>query len=179
MRFVKTAVVLLMTFVLFATGCGAVASVDSNTPSDDGASAASPSPTSGDKTATVRLSNGETFEVEIHECKTQLTDPRSETIEEYFDVFAQTSDGDFRFSASHLSPVAQPDVFGPEVSFRGFHDENGVNPEIKYISLNQPERIPSVAVDGNHITVESLLFRHASNTDWGDEITATFSVTCG
>jgi len=173
-------VTIVVALTIWASACGvATESGASDLAGSETGAAQVSSPEFGQATATVTLSTGDVFELDVRQCDTQVTAPTAPLTAEFFDVVGTTSDGMYRFTAQHRNGHDTPDRYGPQLVFKGLFDENGNNAEIEYTNLSTPRHTPpSVAVDGTRVTGEGILLGAESN-EWGGAIDVVFDFRCG
>lgn len=164
-----------------------VASVEAaKTVSDDAATEASSvseleaAATDGASAATVTLSTGESFDLDVRTCETQTTDPNSLLNADFVDLAGQSADGQYSFTVGNAT-FAEDEQRRVQVGLSGERDENGVNPKIDYVNFGTTgdSTVSFVSVDGARVTGEApLLAKFSQNKKFGETVTASFEFNC-
>ena len=147
------------------------ASTTSDEPADD--QPADDQPATGSSTGTLTLADGTTFSFEMSTCDTSENGAEGFLIEDGFDLFGRTSDGEF--TVQLIRAGFDEDSIIDTAGLEGEFDEEGKNAGLLYSEVNET----IVAdVDGGNVTGTVTLKPIGPNRPYGDEVGATFDVSC-
>ena len=157
---------------------GGASDTDDTVAAEDGASTPSDEPAdvqpaSGSSTGTLTLADGTSFSLEMSTCDTSENGAEGFMIEDGFDLFGRTSDGEF--TVQLIRAGFDEDSIIDTATLEGAFDDEGKNAELLYSEVN--ETIVA-GVDGGNVTGTVTLKPIGPNRPYGDEVGATFDVSC-
>lgn len=141
--------------------------------SDEPAAAPADDQPSGSATGTLTLDDGTAFSFEMTTCETSENGAEGFPIEVGFDLFGRTSDGAFTVQLIRAG-FEEENVF-ITASLEGEFDEEGKNAGLLYSKVADTM---AAAVDGGAVTGTVSLKPIGPNRPYGDEIGATFDISC-
>ncbi len=150
---------------------------DASDAGDTGAAAddepADDEPAAGGGDGTLTLADGTVFSLTMSTCETSENGADGFPIEDGFDLFGRTSEGEFtvQLIRAGFDEESVIDTAGLEGEF----DENGKNAELLYTEVNETL---VATVDGGNVSGTVTLKPIGPNRPYGDEIAATFDVSC-
>lgn len=147
-----------------------------NTPADeqpDDGQAADDQPATGGGTGTLTLADDTVFALSMSTCETSETGADGFLIEDGFDLFGRTADGEF--TVQLIRAGFDEDNIVDTGALEGEFDENGKNAELLY---NEVHESLIATVDGGNVSGTVTLKPIGPNRPYGDEIDATFDINC-
>lgn len=150
--------------------------VDDDTPADDQPADDEPAddqPATGGGGGTLTLADGTVFSLTMSTCDTSENGAEGFPIENGFDLFGRTSDGEFtvQLIRAGFDEESVIDTAGLEGDF----DDDGKNAQLLYTDVNGTL---VATVDGGNVSGTVTLKAIGPNRPYGDETAATFDVNC-
>ncbi len=140
---------------------------DSDDASDDA------TPATGSSTGTLTLADGTVFSLEMSTCDTSENGASGFVIENGFDLFGRTSDGEFTVQLIRAGFDEESVI--DTASLEGEFDEEGKNAELLYSEVNATL---VATVDGGDVAGTVTLKPIGPNRPYGDEVEATIDISC-
>lgn len=153
------------------SGAAADGTLADEQPADD--EPADDQPATGGSGGTLTLADGTVFEFETATCDTSENGAEGFLIEDGFDLFGRTSDGEFTVQLIRAGFDEESVI--DTASLEGEFDDDGKNPELFYSEVNETL---VATVDGGNVSGTVTLKPIGPNRPYGDEIVATFDVNC-
>lgn len=154
-----------------ASSTGDAESTQSDEPADD--EPADGRPGTGSSTGTLTLDDGTTFSFEMSTCDTSENGADGFLIEDGFDLFGRTSDGEF--TVQLIRAGFDEESIIDTATLEGEFDGGGKNAELLYSEVNGTI---VAGVDGASVAGTVTLKPIGPNRPYGDEVGATFDVSC-
>lgn len=130
-------------------------------------------PATGSSTGTLTLADGTVFSLEMTTCETSENGAAGFLIEDGFDLFGRTSDGEFTVQLIRAG-FDEDSVIDTSV-LEGAFDDEGKNAGLLY---TEGSEVLVATVDGGNVSGSVTLKPIGPNRPYGDEIGATFDVDC-
>ncbi|MDW3214093.1 MAG: hypothetical protein R8G01_08870 [Ilumatobacteraceae bacterium] len=180
----KVRTLFISAVLLGVTACGSsddngasgesAANTDGSADSADTADAApADEPATGSRTGTLTLDDGTAFTLEMTTCETSENGAAGFLIEDGFDLFGRTSDGEFTVQLIRAG-FDEDSVIDTSV-LEGEFDDEGKNAGLLY---TEGSEVLVATVDGGNVSGTVTLKPIGPNRPYGDEIGATFDVDC-
>jgi hypothetical protein len=135
-------------------------------PADDPAPA-------GDGTGTLTLPDGTAFSFEMTTCETSENGADGFLIEDGFDLFGRTTDGEF--TVQLIRAGFDEENIVDTAGLEGEFDDDGKNAGLLYSEVHESL---AATVDGGTVTGTVSLKPIGPNRPYGDETVATFDIRC-
>ena len=185
-RMAKLRTVLLSAALIGLVACGSgdddggVSDADATASATDGATAA-PSddapaddqPATGSSTGTLTLADGTAFSLEMSTCDTSENGSEGFVIEDGFDLFGRTPDGEF--TVQLIRAGFDEETVLVTAALEGEFDDEGKNAQLLYSKVADTM---TATVDGGTVSGAVTMKPIGPNRPYGDETAATFDISC-